>query len=273
MAPSGQALRSGRHRSLPAAAAAARQRSPPASAAVPEAQEDAVQHDARRDDRMQAEQERPSQPPAGRRPRRPAVRMAGAKRSRRAASAGDDEEDPADATEAAAEGGAGQDDDRDADAEAKQASKRRPARLSRSQRHETPVPAANQHDSEDKAVGSQSDGDGEEAADSDPMETSVLDDENAWRRRRPRLAARKSYAFSSPIATSQSDADDGADDAEDPDEEEVSHDRTPRTAPGGAGPKFFSGRDGRLCRIKHLLMTPSVQVCGSAKVELAALLV
>jgi len=272
MAASGQALRSGRHRSLPAAAAAAaRQRSPSASAAVPEARENAAEHDALRDDGMQAEQERPSQPPAGQRPRRPAVRVAGAKRPRRAASAGDDEEEPADAPKAAAEGGAGRDDDRDADAEAKQASKRRPARLSRPRRHETPVPATHKHDAEDKAVGSQSGGDGEEAAESEPIGTSVLDDENAWRRRRPRLAARKSYAFSSPIETSPSDGDDGADDAEEPDDEEDdSHDQAPRTAPDAAGPELLSGRDGHRPEHEHHFADSSRAGLWIGTVKLAA---
>ena len=222
LAAPGQALRSGRQRPLPAAAA--RQPSPSAPAAESEVEADAAGNDARRDVGRQAEHE---QPPAGPRPRRP-ERLAGNKRSRRASSAGDEEAAPADAADAAAEGVEGQEDDGEANEDTTQAAHWPPARQLRSRRREMPA-------SDDMSVGSRGNEEDGGAAVVTLNGTSVLAADTS--RRRPRWAARKRY----PASLQLSDGDDGGEDAEEPDNNEDSDDQAAHTAPAADGPKF-SGR-------------------------------
>ena len=256
----GQALRSGRHRALPTAAA--RQPSPHMPATAPAAEQDAAKHGARRDGGMPAEQEKPPQPPAGHRPRRPA-RLAGNKRSLRAPSAGDDEEEeePVIAAEAAA--AALGDDEEEAQEATEQAADRRPARLLRPRRPGARVPASEQQSSEGKAVGgSESDEDDDgEAAGVELEESPVPEDltrRPASRRAYPyqqrarrssggvaRSAppwrskfARRSYPAASPSPSADEDGDTAGEPDEDTDNDD---DQAPHAAPDASAPSHFPG--------------------------------
>jgi len=265
-AASGQALRSGRHRSLPAAVA--RQRSPPAPAAVPEAEEEAAEHDARRDDGMLAEQGKPPpQPPAGQRTRRPA-RLAGNKRSRLAASAGNDEEEAITAEAAATAQADGEEEVRE---ETDQAADRQPARLLRPKRRSgASVPAEAQPALAGTAIGGPDSDVEEEDGEAAGMEHEppvpadltrrpasrqaypyrrparrssggVARTAPPWRPAHPRRKYPAAHAQRPAPSVSPSADGDGEEEAVETDQDADSGDRAPRTAPDGYGPSHFPG--------------------------------